>query len=132
MPLVLSKLQKNMSAIRAVLGRVEAMTTITRIHLHSSAPVGSVSTKPPNPATPAPREAPSFGIVDEVRLLQNFVDEVLAQGVWTTRTRRLLGQELVETRPSTRLAVTAALFFFFFLIPFPCALGYRTLCSTSL
>ena len=37
------------------------------------------------------------------------MDEALAQGVWTTRARRLRGQELVEARPSFRLAVTAAL-----------------------
>ncbi|KAH9037029.1 hypothetical protein EDB84DRAFT_1560749 [Lactarius hengduanensis] len=43
--------------------------------------------KPPNPATPAPREALSFDI-----------------DLWTTRARRLRGQELVEARPSIRLA----------------------------
>ena len=37
------------------------------------------------------------------------MDEVLAQSVWITRGRRLRGLELVETRPSIRLAVTAAL-----------------------
>jgi serine palmitoyltransferase len=44
----------------------------------------------------------------EERLLQELVDEVLAQGVWITRARLLRGQELVETRPSIRLAVAAA------------------------
>ena len=34
---------------------------------------------------------------------------MLAQGVWITRARRLRGQEIVESRPSIRLAVTAAL-----------------------
>ena len=62
-----------------------------------------------NPATPAPRDALSFDIAGEERLLQDIVDEALAQGVWTTRARRLRGQELVEARPSIRLAVTAAL-----------------------
>jgi serine palmitoyltransferase len=45
--------------------------------------------------------------------LQDIVEEVLAQGVtvgvWTTRARRLRRQELVESRPSIRLAVTAVL-----------------------
>ena len=36
-------------------------------------------------------------------MLQDIVDEVLAQGVWITRVRR---QELVEVRPSIHLAVT--------------------------
>jgi hypothetical protein len=33
--------------------------------------------------------------------------EVLAQAMWMTSARRLRGQELVESRPSIRLAVTA-------------------------
>ena len=37
------------------------------------------------------------------------MDEVLAQRVWITCARRLRGQELVEVRPSIRLAVMAAL-----------------------
>ena len=45
----------------------------------------------------------------EERLLQDVVDEVLAQGVWITRVRRLRGQGLVETRHSIRLAVAGAL-----------------------
>jgi len=69
----------------------------------------SPSAKPPNPATPAPRDAPSFDIAGEEHLLQDIVDEALAQGVWITRACRLRGQELVEARPSIRLAVTAAL-----------------------
>jgi serine palmitoyltransferase len=59
--------------------------------------------------TPAPREPPSFDIAGEERVLQDIVDEVLSQGVWITRARRLRGQELVEARPSIRLAVTAGL-----------------------
>ncbi|KAN0139453.1 Pyridoxal phosphate-dependent transferase [Lactarius tabidus] len=84
-PSILSTLQENVRAIRAVLDR------------------------PPNPTTPAPREAPSFDIAAEERALQDIVDEVLAQGVWINRARRLRGQELVEARPSIRLAVTSAL-----------------------
>ncbi|KAH9060253.1 serine palmitoyltransferase [Lactarius vividus] len=118
-PSILSTLQENVRAIRAVLDRVEAITIPSHaaspiIHIHlRSAPTLSASTsasaKPPNPATPAPRDAPSFDIAGEERLLQEIVDEALGQGVWTTRARRLRGQELVEARPSIRLAVTAAL-----------------------
>ncbi|KAH9016170.1 hypothetical protein EDB84DRAFT_1632326, partial [Lactarius hengduanensis] len=118
-PSILSTLQENVRAIRAVLDPVKAITIpshpaspIIHTHLHS-APMRSASTsasaKPPNPATPAPRDAPSFNTAGEERLLQDIVDEALAQGVWTTRARRLRGQELVEARPSIRLAVTAAL-----------------------
>ena len=49
-----------------------------------------------------------FDIGLEERLLQDIVDEALAQGVWTTRAKRLRGQELVEVRPSVRLAVSSA------------------------
>ena len=43
-------------------------------------------------------------------MLQDVVDEVLAQGVWITLWITLgRGQELVEVRPSIRLALTAAL-----------------------
>ncbi|KAH8986390.1 pyridoxal phosphate-dependent transferase [Lactarius hatsudake] len=118
-PSILSTLQENVRAIRAVLDQVEAITIpshpaspIIHIHLRSTPTLSastSVSAKPPNPATPAPRDAPSFDIAGEERLLQDIVDEALAQGVWTTRARRLRGQELVEARPSIRLAVTAAL-----------------------
>ncbi|KAH9029582.1 serine palmitoyltransferase [Lactarius pseudohatsudake] len=118
-PSILSTLQENVRAIRAVLDRVEAITIPSHlaspiIHIHlRSAPMLSASTpasaKPPNPATPAPRDAPSFDISSEERLLQDIVDEALAQGVWTTRARRLRGGELVEARPSIRLAFTAAL-----------------------
>ena len=37
------------------------------------------------------------------------MDEVLAQGMWITRARRLCGQDLVESRPSIRFAKMAAL-----------------------
>ena len=42
-------------------------------------------------------------------LLQDIVDELLAQGEWITRALRLRGQELVESRPRICFDVTAAL-----------------------
>ncbi len=108
-----------MRAIRAVLDRVEAIkipshaaSLIIHIHIHlrsTATPSASASAKPLNPATPAPRDAPSFDIAGEERLLQDIVDEALARGVWIMRARRLRGKELVVARPSIRLAVTAAL-----------------------
>jgi serine palmitoyltransferase len=115
-PSILSTLQENVRAIRAVLDRVEVITIpshaaspIIHIHLRSATPPSAATQKAPNPMTPAPREPPSFDIAGEERVLQDIVDEVLSQGVWITRARRLRGQELVEARPSIRLAVTAAL-----------------------
>ncbi|KAH9164356.1 hypothetical protein EDB89DRAFT_2141355 [Lactarius sanguifluus] len=93
-----------MRAIRAVLDWVEAITIPSHaaspiIHIHlCSAVVVSASTsayvKPPDPAVPAPCDAPSFDIASEGRLLQDIVDEAL---------------ELAEVPPSIRLAVMAAL-----------------------
>lgn len=42
-------------------------------------------------------------------MLQDIVDEALAQGVMITRAKRLKGQEMTRVRPSVRLAVSAAL-----------------------
>ena len=115
-PSILSTLQENVRAIRAVLDRIDvvmipshAASPIIHIQLRSATPPLSASIKPVNPATPALRDAVSFDIAGEERLLQDIMDEALAQGMWTTRARRLRGQELVEARPSIRLPVTAAL-----------------------
>ncbi|KAH8988126.1 hypothetical protein EDB86DRAFT_3081730 [Lactarius hatsudake] len=74
---------------RCVRDRVEAVTIpscaaspISHIHLRSATtPPTSASTKPPNPATHAPRDVPSFDIVGEERLLRDIVEEALAQDV---------------------------------------------------
>jgi len=74
------------------------------IHIYVRQPsVGAGSKLSPNSASLA------FDVATEERLLQDIVDEALAQGVWITRARRLRGQEIVDARPSIRLAVTAAL-----------------------
>ena len=105
MPSILSTLQENVRAIRAVLERVEVITIPSHaaspiIHIHLRSATSSASAKVLNPATPAPRGVPSFDFADEERLLQDIVDEVLPQGVWITRAHRLRGQELLETRPT--------------------------------
>ncbi|KAN0139459.1 hypothetical protein V8E53_002960 [Lactarius tabidus] len=94
-PSILSTLQEHVRDIRATRDRVEAIaipphaaSPIIHIHLLSAASSSSATLKPPNPTTPAPREALSFDIADEERVLQDIVDEVLAQGVWITRTCR--------------------------------------------
>ncbi|KAH9029580.1 serine palmitoyltransferase [Lactarius pseudohatsudake] len=105
-PSILSTLQENAITIPS-----HPASPIIHIYLWSAATLSastSLSAKPPNPAIPAPRDAPSFDIPGEERLLQDIV-EALAQGVWITRARRLRGQELVEARPSIRLAITTAL-----------------------
>ncbi|KAH9060278.1 serine palmitoyltransferase [Lactarius vividus] len=118
-PSILKKLKENVRTIQAILNQVEAITIpshadspIIYIHLRSAATLSastSASSNPPNTVTFPPREVPSFDIEAEERLLRDIVDEALAQGVWITRARRLHGQQLVEARPSIRLAVTSAL-----------------------
>lgn len=114
-PSILSTLQENIRAIRTVLERVDCITIpshaaspIIHIHVRSQAPAaataGSKSSSSSSNSAP-----PAFDIAVEERLLQDIVDEALAQGVWITRARRLRGQEVVEARPSIRLAVTSAL-----------------------
>jgi serine palmitoyltransferase len=115
-PSILSTLQENIRAIRAVLERVDCITIpshtvspIIHIYVRSLPPSASAPHLAVKPSNPAGRDAPSFDIATEERLLQDIVDEALAQGVWITRARRLRGQEVFEARPSIRLAVTAAL-----------------------
>ncbi|KAH9026629.1 hypothetical protein EDB85DRAFT_1979001, partial [Lactarius pseudohatsudake] len=70
----------------AVLDRVEAVmipscaaSPINHIHLRSAT---TSSTKPPDSATHAARDVPSFDIVGEERLLQDTMEKALAQDVW--------------------------------------------------
>ncbi|KAH9077543.1 hypothetical protein EDB83DRAFT_2344230 [Lactarius deliciosus] len=64
---ILSTLQKNVRAIPAVLDWVGAITipshAASPIHLRSAATLSaSASARPPNPVTPAPRNAPSIQV----------------------------------------------------------------------
>ena len=75
-PSILSTLQENVCAIRAVLDRIDAVTIpshaaspIIHIQLRSATPSASTSTKPGNPATPASRDALSFDIASEESML---------------------------------------------------------------
>ena len=108
-------------AVRAILDRVDCITIPSHaaspvIHLQIRWPTLQVplmtsvpSNKPSNPLSVKPRDPPQFNIELEERLLQEVVEEALAQGVMVTRAKRLRGQELIEVRPSVKLAITAAL-----------------------
>lgn len=120
-PSILSTLQENVRAVRAVLDRVDCIAIPSHpasavIHLQIRwptlqipGPATSSPGKPSNPLSVKPRDPPQFNIELEEKLLQDIVDEALAQGILVTRAKRLHGQELVEVRPSIRLAITAAL-----------------------
>jgi serine palmitoyltransferase len=127
-PSLLSTLQENARAMRAVLDKSEHVTVPSHaasplLHLHiagafAPTPAGIASpmtARSPKSPRPPPMTAVAsalpvgYDIAAEERLLQEVVDECVAQGVLVTRAKRLRGQELVEARPSIRIAVTAAL-----------------------
>ncbi|KAK7449824.1 serine palmitoyltransferase component [Stygiomarasmius scandens] len=122
-PSILSSLQDNIHAARSILDRVDCITIPSHsispiIHMYIRAPssntlhpsTAAVSTKPSNPVSPLPRDAPQWDIEGEERLLQEVVEEALAQGVMITKAKRLRGgMEISEARPSIRLAMTSAL-----------------------
>ena len=107
-----------MRAIRAVLDRIDSLTipshaALPIIHIHLRTATLSLTVPATKVLTTASRDAPSFDIAGEERLLQDIAGgrdtRAAAQGVWITRARRLRGHELFESRPSIHLAVTAAL-----------------------
>ncbi|EJF56701.1 serine palmitoyltransferase [Dichomitus squalens LYAD-421 SS1] len=125
-PSILTTLQENVRAVRAILDRVDCIHIPSHpasavIHLQirwptlqvpsamTATPSSSSKSSRSNPLLVKPRDPPQFNVELEERLLQEVVDEALAQGVLITRAKRLRGQELIEVRPSVRLAVTAAL-----------------------
>lgn len=125
-PGILATLQENVRSVHAVLAPLVAGGVIT-VPSHIASPIVHICIKPlsasslspstaavtthhkSNPTSIQPRDPPSFDIDAEEKLLQEVVEECLAQGVWVTRAKRLRGQEMVDARPSIRMSVTAAL-----------------------
>jgi serine palmitoyltransferase len=121
-PSVLSSLQDNIHTARAILDKADGIS----VPSHPASPIIHVTLRPLSPST---LQLPSFpaspppsrkglssqhdialaDIEAEERLLQDVVDEALAQGVMLTRSKYLRGQEVWEARPSIRLAMTSAL-----------------------
>ncbi|KAI0089431.1 serine palmitoyltransferase [Irpex rosettiformis] len=123
-PSILSNLQDNVHAVRAILDKVDCMTVPSHpaspmIHVHVRLPspthllpVASPNPSPhkhSNPTSPIPKDPEQFDEELEERILQEIVDEALAQGVMITRAKRLKGLELTKVRPAIRLAISAAL-----------------------
>jgi len=122
-PSLLTTLQENVRAVRAILDRLDCITIPSHhaspvIHINvrpvsassllpTAAPASSG--KPSNPQSVLPRDPPAFDTELEEKLLQDVVEDVLAQGVLITRAKRLRGQEMSEARPSIRLAITSGL-----------------------
>jgi len=125
-PPLLTKLQANIRAARTLLDQVDCIsipshraspiihlylrnTTTIENHLHPSSAASVPSGKSSNPTSPIPRDAPIFDIEKEERLLQEVVEDAMAQGVMITKAKRVRGLEITEARPSIRLAMTSAL-----------------------
>ena len=123
-PSILTTLQENIRTIRMILDKVDYITIPSHpasatIHLcvklpsptllsPKAIPPSPSSPSKSNPLSPTPRDPPQFEFDLEERLLQDVVEEALAQGVMITRAKRLRGQELNDIRPSIRLAISAA------------------------
>lgn len=122
-PSILNNLQENVRAARAILDRLDCVTIpshsaspVIHIHLNTNSTslhpsTAVVSTKPSNPSSVLPRDAANWtwDAETEEQILQEVVEDALAQGVLITKAKRLRGQELVDPRPSIRLALTSAL-----------------------
>lgn len=124
-PSILTALQENIRAARAILDRVDCITVPSHpaspiIHIYIRSPSSTSlhpasaalsPSKPSNPTSPLPRDAANWDwdIEAEERTLQDVVEEALAQGVLITKAKRLRGQEMIEPRPSIRLAMSSAL-----------------------
>ncbi|KAJ7229180.1 serine palmitoyltransferase [Mycena pura] len=128
-PSILTRLQQNIRVARSILDELECITIPSHpaspiIHMYARKPTAApgllhpssaahvpASSKPSNPASVLPRDAATWDwdVDAEERMLQLVVEEALRRGVIITRAKRLRGQELVEARPSIRLALTSEL-----------------------
>lgn len=128
-PSILETLQENVCAARSILDRLDCIIISSHpaspvIHIFvrqqspsSLHPSSALSISSPSKHHPSSHSATSAKNVvgresdydTEERLLQEVVEETLAQGVIVTRAKGLKGQEMTETRPSIRLAMTSAL-----------------------
>jgi len=124
-PSIFETLQDNVRAARAILDRVECITIpshpaspVIHIYVRQYPALLSASVSASSHTSSSKHHHSHASAKDvvreseyelEERLLQDVVEETLAQGVIVTRAKRLRGQEIVEPRPSIRLALTSAL-----------------------
>ncbi|EJU01455.1 serine palmitoyltransferase [Dacryopinax primogenitus] len=121
-PGCLRELVENVRVVRGVLDRLECIeipshpaSPLIHIYVRNSPATLEVpngiarKTNKSKPNSLVPADPDVFDIESEERLLQDVVDEALAQGVLISRVKRLRGQEALEPRPSIKIAVTAGL-----------------------
>ncbi|KAI9567630.1 pyridoxal phosphate-dependent transferase [Boletus coccyginus] len=102
-PSVLTTLHDNVDAIHSVLEKTEGITVLG----HRAGPIIHFCLRnSPQYLTVTP-SAPDHGAEEWV--LQDIVDNALANGVFITRGKHLSGQKLIDSRPTIRIAATAAL-----------------------
>ncbi|KAG8216221.1 serine palmitoyltransferase [Butyriboletus roseoflavus] len=102
-PSVLSALHDNIDTIRSALEKTEGITVLG----HRASPIIHFCLRHnPQYLTVTP---PAPNHEAEERVLQDIVDEALANGVFITRGKHLRSQEMVDSRPTIRIAATAAL-----------------------
>ncbi|OJA17895.1 hypothetical protein AZE42_08681 [Rhizopogon vesiculosus] len=102
-PSVLLTLQDNIRAVRAVLEKTEGITLLG----HRASPIIHFCLRTQQQSLSV--TTATYDHEAEERILQDIVDDVIANGVLITRAKHLRGQEMIESRPTIRIAVTAAL-----------------------
>ncbi|KAF9531174.1 serine palmitoyltransferase [Crepidotus variabilis] len=115
-PSIFECLQTNVHAARAILDKLDCIlipshpvSPVIHIYVRTTDPVPPSSAKF-NLTFASPKDTLRLNEFDvEERLLQEVVEDCLAQGVILTRAKRLKGQEMVEPKPSIRLALSSAL-----------------------
>lgn len=102
-PSVLTALHENISVIRSALEKTDGIAVLG----HRASPIIHFCLRNvPQLLSPTP-SVPDHE-VDE-RILQDIVDDALANGVFITRGKHLRGQEMIDAPPTIRIAATAAL-----------------------
>lgn len=124
-PSVFEALRENVQAVRSTLYGVEdieilshPVSAVVHIALKSgpapsnllSVPMQTRGSSRSNPASVvSSKDVATFDWQTEEKILQEVVDEALIAGILITRAKKLRGQELVEVRPTIRLAISSAL-----------------------
>lgn len=119
-PSIFENLQANIHAARAILDKIDCIMIPSHIaspviHIyvrqsHTLPNSSQDSSKQQQQLYASPKDLLRLAEYDiEERLLQEVVEECQAQGVIVTRAKSLRGQEMVESRPSIRLAFSTAL-----------------------
>lgn len=102
-PSILTALHDNVDIIRSMLERTEGITVLG----HRASPIIHFCLR--NSTQYLTLTPPSLDHEAEERVLQDIVDDALANGVFITRGKHLRGQEMIDSRSTIRIAATAAL-----------------------